>query len=180
MSESEAALKVDIRDAVAHVRFDRPAIRNAFDDGVAAELARTFTELGARDDLRAVVLGGEGEVFCAGGDLNWMRRVADYTREENFADAEAFPTGLHQRAVVLLTDGQNSVNGADAYDGQLSSSELNDRTRVSLPCAGPDGEPRECNSTEDVLRGFNVASERVGIRGALERVIERFFGGDES
>ncbi|MDJ0520488.1 MAG: enoyl-CoA hydratase-related protein [Planctomycetota bacterium] len=90
MSDSAPAIEVTITGAVAHVRFDRPAVRNAFDDHVAAELAATMNELGAREDLRAIVLGGKGDVFCAGGDLNWMRRVADYTREENLADAEAF------------------------------------------------------------------------------------------
>lgn len=90
MAATPSALQVEIAGAVAHVRFDRPAVRNAFDDHVAAELARTFQDLGARDDLRVIVLGGAGDVFCAGGDLNWMRRVADYTRSENLVDAEAF------------------------------------------------------------------------------------------
>ncbi len=87
---SDDALSIRIEGPVAHVRFDRPAVRNAFDDAIAAELARTMNELGARDDLRVIVLGGEGDVFCAGGDLNWMRRVAEYTREENLEDAAAF------------------------------------------------------------------------------------------
>jgi methylglutaconyl-CoA hydratase len=75
---------------VAHVRLARPEKRNAFDDHVAARLEATFEALGDRDDLRAVVLGGQGPVFCAGGDLDWMRRVADYTPEQNLADASAF------------------------------------------------------------------------------------------
>jgi methylglutaconyl-CoA hydratase len=90
MATTERSLDVEIRDGVAHVLFNRPAVRNAFDDAVAAELVSLFAELGARDDLRAVVLGGRGEIFCAGGDLNWMKRVASYTREENLEDAAAF------------------------------------------------------------------------------------------
>ena len=90
MSDVERSLQVEIRDEVAHVRFDRPHVRNAFDDVVAAELVAVFGELAATDGLRAVVLGGTGEIFCAGGDLNWMKRVAAYTREENLADAAAF------------------------------------------------------------------------------------------
>ena len=44
-------------------------------------------EVGARADVRAVVLAAEGPAFCAGANLNWMRRMADYTREQNLADA---------------------------------------------------------------------------------------------
>ena len=88
MSSSNVTVRVE--GDVAHVRLDRPDKRNAFDDRVAAELEKAFRDLGERDDLRVVVLGGEGKVFCAGGDLAWMRRVADYTAEENLEDAEAF------------------------------------------------------------------------------------------
>ena len=90
MSDADCSLHVDIQGDVAHVRFNRPAVRNAFDDAVAAEIVEVFGALAARDDLRAVVLGGEGEIFCAGGDLNWMKRVAAYTRQENLEDAAAF------------------------------------------------------------------------------------------
>jgi len=72
---------------VAEVWLNRPDVRNAFNDEVIAELTQAFTELGARDDLRAVVLAAEGPAFCAGADLNWMRRMADYDREQNLADA---------------------------------------------------------------------------------------------
>lgn len=90
MSAGEQAIRLEITGDVAHVRLDRAAVRNAFDDAAAAEIVSVFEALGSRDDLRAVVLGGEGQTFCAGGDLNWMRRVADYSREENLADAAAF------------------------------------------------------------------------------------------
>lgn len=61
-----------------------------------------------------------------------------------------------------------------------AAEELNDRARISLPCRGPEGEPAACNSTEHVLRGIDAATERVGIRGALGRVLQRFFGGGDS
>jgi len=90
VAESQPAIRLEIRADVAHVRLDRPAVCNAFDDATAAQLLALFRDLGERQDLRAVVLGGAGSIFCAGGDLNWMRRVADYGREENLADAAAF------------------------------------------------------------------------------------------
>ncbi len=78
------------RDAgVARVWLNRPEVRNAFNDAVIAELAETFRTLGADPTLRAVVLGGHGKAFCAGADLAWMRQMADYSWEQNRADAQA-------------------------------------------------------------------------------------------
>ena len=72
---------------VAEVWLNRPEVRNAFNDGVIQELTAVFTTLGADADLRAIVLGGRGKAFCAGADLSWMRSMADYSWEQNHADA---------------------------------------------------------------------------------------------
>jgi methylglutaconyl-CoA hydratase len=74
---------------VARVFLNRPEVRNAFNDEVIATLTRTFRELGGDASLRAIVLGGHGKAFCAGADLSWMRAMADYTWEQNRADAQA-------------------------------------------------------------------------------------------
>ena len=84
--------RLDIRRpsaAVAEVWLNRPDVRNAFNDGVIAELTAAFEELGADTALRVIVLGGHGKAFCAGADLTWMRAMADYTWEQNHADAAA-------------------------------------------------------------------------------------------
>ena len=80
---------VQYSGATATVTINRPEVRNAFNDDVIAELRQAFTEVGLCDDVRCVVLAAEGRAFCAGADLNWMRRMADYTRAENLADAAA-------------------------------------------------------------------------------------------
>ena len=80
-------LSITQAGAVARITLTQPEIRNAFSDEVIAELTAAFTEVGARADVRAIVLAAEGPAFCAGANLNWMRRMADYTREENLADA---------------------------------------------------------------------------------------------
>jgi len=74
---------------VARVWLNRPDVRNAFNESVIAELTAAFRELGAEPSLRAIVLGGHGKAFCAGGDLNWMRAMADYSWQQNRADAQA-------------------------------------------------------------------------------------------
>ncbi len=82
-------LKIEVADAVATVTLNRPEVRNAFNDEVITELTGVFRELGGRDDVRCIVLAAAGTAFCAGADLNWMKRMAGYTREENLADAGA-------------------------------------------------------------------------------------------
>ena len=72
---------------VARITLARPEVRNAFDDALIAELGAAFGTLGKRSDIRAIVLAAEGPAFCAGADLRWMRRMADYDRAENMADA---------------------------------------------------------------------------------------------
>jgi methylglutaconyl-CoA hydratase len=72
---------------VAEVFLNRPQVRNAFNDGVIGELTEVFRTLGADPSLRVIVLGGHGKAFCAGADLGWMRAMADYSWEENRADA---------------------------------------------------------------------------------------------
>jgi methylglutaconyl-CoA hydratase len=81
---------LDIRRPSAHVAevfLNRPAVRNAFNDGVIAELTQAFAALGADPALRAIVLGGHGKAFCAGADLGWMRAMADFNWAQNHADA---------------------------------------------------------------------------------------------
>jgi methylglutaconyl-CoA hydratase len=72
---------------VAYVKLNRPDIRNAFDPAMIAEITKVFTDLEKRQDLRAVVLQGEGKVFCAGADLNWMREMVSYTLDQNKEDS---------------------------------------------------------------------------------------------
>ena len=80
-------LKISRAGAVATVALNRPDVRNAFDDVLIGELTAAFSELGADPAIRVVVLTGEGPVFCAGADVNWMKRSISYTQEQNKADA---------------------------------------------------------------------------------------------
>ena len=82
-------LKVDIHKPIASVLLDRPDIHNAFNDELVKLVTDAFTELGARDDVRVIVLRGNGKSFCAGADLNWMKRMIHYSREQNIEDARA-------------------------------------------------------------------------------------------
>ncbi len=79
-------IEIDAR-GVAKITLNRPEIHNAFDDGLIAALSDAFARLAQDASLRALVLTGAGANFSAGADLNWMKRMAGYSREENLADA---------------------------------------------------------------------------------------------
>ncbi len=78
-----------VENGVARVTLTRPSVRNAFNAELIAALRATFAELSAAPDVRAIVLAGEGHVFCGGADVNWMRAALDLSYDENVADAEA-------------------------------------------------------------------------------------------
>jgi methylglutaconyl-CoA hydratase len=73
---------------VARITVNRPHVHNAMDEVVIEELSQAFLELGQDPAVRAIVLASKGEVFSAGADLNWMKRVATYTKQKNIEDAK--------------------------------------------------------------------------------------------
>ena len=92
---SKTHLTTIVQSGVATITLSQPEIRNAFSDEVIAEITQAFRAVGAREDVRAVVLAAEGPAFCAGANLNWMQRMAEYSREENVQDAGALAEMLH-------------------------------------------------------------------------------------
>jgi methylglutaconyl-CoA hydratase len=82
-------LLVDKKDGVARVTLNRPDVRNAFDDQLISALAKVIQDIEKDNTIRAMVLAGAGSAFCAGADLNWMKRMAGYGYEQNAADAQA-------------------------------------------------------------------------------------------
>ena len=77
--------------AVLRVTLNRPAVHNALDGALVAELADCLAGVRADDGTRALLLDGAGKSFCAGGDLAWMRTVAGFGEAENLADARRWP-----------------------------------------------------------------------------------------
>lgn len=92
----------------ATLTMNRPEIHNAFDDTLIAALTGKLRELEADPRVRVVILAASGRSFSAGADLSWMRRMADYTPEENLTDAMALAElmktldGLGKPTVALV------------------------------------------------------------------------------
>jgi methylglutaconyl-CoA hydratase len=93
MSYSTLVLERD--GAVVTVWLNRPKVHNAFDETVIAEFSAALRALDVDPTVRAVVLAGRGSSFCAGADLNWMRRMAGFDRAENLRDATNLAQMLH-------------------------------------------------------------------------------------
>jgi methylglutaconyl-CoA hydratase len=87
-------LNVEIANGVARVTLNRPELRNAFDDALIRELQKAFENVQRDAAVRVMVLAGNGPAFCAGADLNWMKRMAAYGYDENLADSQALATML--------------------------------------------------------------------------------------
>jgi len=83
------SLLIDKKDGAGRVTLNRPDVRNAFDDALIASLTKAFDELDRDPAVKVVVLAGNGPAFCAGADLNWMKRMAGYSYDENLRDAGA-------------------------------------------------------------------------------------------
>lgn len=83
-----ATLTITTDDGIARVTLARPDVRNAFNAELITELRAAFERLSHDASVRAIVLAGEGKVFCGGADINWMRGALALSYDENVADAE--------------------------------------------------------------------------------------------
>jgi methylglutaconyl-CoA hydratase len=82
-------LQLEFDGPVARIWMNRPEVRNAFDGLMITELRKTLFDLRTVDSVRVVVIGGRGASFCAGADLQWMKAMASFTRDENLREAQA-------------------------------------------------------------------------------------------
>lgn len=80
-------IQVREENGVAHVRMNRPDVRNAFNPDMIEDLTKLFLSLEKRRDLRLITFAGEGKAFSAGADLSWMKTVVTYSFEQNREDS---------------------------------------------------------------------------------------------
>lgn len=111
---SSVLTEIDNR-GVVRVTLNRPEVHNAFDDALIAELTAVFKGIASDRSAKAALLTGSGKSFSAGADLNWMKRMAGYSHEENLADANSL-ADLMQAMNSLPVPLIGLVQGA-AYGG---------------------------------------------------------------
>ncbi len=84
-----STLAIERQGPVGLITFNRPERHNAFDDTLIGELTEALRSMEAEDGLRVIVLSGAGRSFSAGADVDWMKRAAAYSKDENLRDAMA-------------------------------------------------------------------------------------------
>lgn len=90
MTPNYTTFRIEKNQKVARLVMDRPQVKNAFDDVLIREMTTALEVIAHDDSVRVMVLTGAGDVFSAGADLNWMKKVAAYGFEENVEDALTF------------------------------------------------------------------------------------------
>ena len=75
------------RNGIKEVWLNRPELHNAFNAELIQDMIKLFESFKGKD-LKLVILSGRGHSFCAGADLNWMKAMKDYSKEENFKDSK--------------------------------------------------------------------------------------------
>jgi methylglutaconyl-CoA hydratase len=90
-----STLEIKKTGSLLHVFLNRPQQRNAINDQMIYELTTVFSKAAEDSDLRAILLEGHGSSFCAGADINWMKRMATFSVEQNEADAHTLAHLLH-------------------------------------------------------------------------------------
>lgn len=110
-------LQLQSDNRVATLTLNRPDVRNAFNETTIDEITRAFQEIGNDDAIRAIVLAATGPAFCAGADLNWMKKMAAYTHAQNHADALRLAQML--RAIYLCPKPVVARIQGDCYAGGM-------------------------------------------------------------
>ena len=180
-------LKYDKDGRIGRVSFCRPEIHNAFNGTVITEMSHLFSELAKDDDLRVILLTGEGKSFCAGADLNWMREVITQSFEQNLAESNALANLFYQiyafkRPVVGRINGAAIGGGTGfvavcdiavaARSAKFSFSEV--KIGVVPACIGPyvirkmgEGKAREL-----FITGERMSAERAFEVGLVNKVVD--------
>ncbi|MBO4328345.1 MAG: enoyl-CoA hydratase/isomerase family protein [Bacteroidales bacterium] len=118
-------IKIQLGESVAWINLDRPEVRNALNPELIHELTEAFRWLDSRDDIRVIVLKGNGPTFCAGADLAYMKTMATFSRGQNLADAERLSKlfqAVHfcNKAVITVVHGA-CIGGAN---GLVAASDI--------------------------------------------------------
>ena len=172
---------------IARVTFSRPEIHNAFNSTMIAEMTNVFGEIEKDNDIRVVVLTGEGKSFCAGADLNWMRGVIKQTFDQNLAESNALAELFNKiyscrRPVIGRINGAAIGGGTGfvavcdmaiaARSAKFSFSEV--KIGVVPACIGPyvvkkmgEGKAREL-----FITGERMNAERAHEVGLVNKVVD--------
>ena len=162
---TDSNLLIEIENGVAKLILNRPDVHNAFDDLLIAKIITALTQIETNDDIRVVVLTSQGKHFSAGADLNWMKRMAILSEQENRDDAQQLAKLMHQlnnlnKPTIALVDGA-------AYGGAVG---------LIACCDMAIGTQRSRFCLSEVKIGLSPAVISPFVVGAIgERAARRYF-----
>ena len=112
---AEEFIIVSLTDGIASVALNRPEKRNAMHGPLIKELSQILKKL-ATDNSHLLIIHGKGEHFCAGGDIDWMKKMATSSETENYDDAQALADLLYQlytfpKPTIVLAQGATLGGG---------------------------------------------------------------------
>ncbi|UCG62385.1 MAG: enoyl-CoA hydratase/isomerase family protein [Candidatus Zixiibacteriota bacterium] len=184
---SYTTIKYEKMDRVGYVTFCRPEVHNAFNSTLIREMIQLFEDLKGNEDLRILVLTGEGKSFCAGADLNWMRAVKDQSYEQNLAESTELAKLFHviynfKRPIIGKINGAAIGGGTGfvavcdisvaARSAKFSFSEV--KIGVVPACIGPyvikkmgEGKAREL-----FITGERMSADRAFEVGLVNKVVD--------
>ncbi|HEX7320106.1 MAG TPA: enoyl-CoA hydratase/isomerase family protein [bacterium] len=179
-------LDLNIEKTIAYVILNRPEVHNAFNDIMIKELTQIFQKIDSDVGVRVVVLQGAGKSFCAGADLNWMKRVKDYSYVDNLKEsmelAVMFDTMYSLTKPTIAKVQGNAIGGGTglvavcdmaiaASDARFSFSEV--KLGLIPACISPyvikkcgEGKVREL-----FLSGERIAAEKAMSAGLVNIVV---------
>lgn len=88
-------IQIDKHEHMLHIVLNRPSHRNAINDTMIYELTQQLESIGSDEEIRVVMLSGNGKSFCAGADIHWMRSMGDESQYENAQDADSLANLLY-------------------------------------------------------------------------------------
>jgi methylglutaconyl-CoA hydratase len=129
-------VSVEIRDRIAWVALNRPDVRNAFNEVMIQDLIRVLSDVEGDDGVRVMVLTGKGKAFCAGADLNWMKKMKNFTTEENYADALELAELMYKlynlkKPTIAMVNGA-SIGGSNGLVAACDMAVASHRAEFSL------------------------------------------------
>jgi methylglutaconyl-CoA hydratase len=110
-------IEVTSSGMAATIWLNRAEVRNAFNEVAITEITHAFRALDMEREVRVIVLAAKGTAFCAGADLNWMKKMSGYSHAENLADAAALAEMMH--AIYKCTKPTVARIQGDCYAGGM-------------------------------------------------------------
>ncbi len=182
-------LDLEIENLIGTIWFNRPQIHNAFNELMINEVIEAVKYLNENEEVRVIALRGRGKSFCAGADLNWMRSLAGYTHEQNYAESyrlsECFYTiYTSEKPTIALVHGA-CIGGGNGFLASCDFAIAEENTVFSLSevkigivpaCISPYVIKRvgEYNARELMLTGKRITGRTARKRGLLNKSVPSY------